>query len=260
MISVEKPVNMANKKKGKIGIDSFISWGATIVIIGLMFKLQHWEWGDWMIVIGLGTEAILFLLLGFQAIGVDSSEEDETRVVNRQVTGHTAALDSVLKNAEISPEAINSLGVGLRNFSNTVGSISQVVDSTVAASEFINKIKSASLGFEKFNSAFEKATLDLVNIGGSKIDTGSYNDQIQKLSRNLESLNAIYERELLESSSTLKSMNSHYESITKTLNSLNDSTTETKVFKEQVGQLNKNLASLNAVYGNMLAAMNQTAV
>ncbi|HLT41360.1 MAG TPA: hypothetical protein VKZ95_01540, partial [Sphingobacteriaceae bacterium] len=70
-------------------------------------------------------------------------------------------------------------------------------------------------------------------------------------------LNSIYEKELIESSSTLKAMNNHYESIAETLNSLNDSTTETKVFKEQVGQLNKNLASLNEVYANMLAAMNQ---
>src|SRR5690554_4777728 len=123
---------MAKKKKGKIGIDSFISWGATIVIVGLMFKLQHWEWGDWMIVIGLGTEAILFLLLGFQSIGSDSNEEEALPVSSVQVSGHTAALDSMLKNADISPETIQNLGTGLRDFSTTVGSISQVADSTIA--------------------------------------------------------------------------------------------------------------------------------
>jgi gliding motility-associated protein GldL len=248
---------MANKKKGKIGIDSFISWGATIVIVGLMFKLQHWPWGDWMIVIGLGTEAILFLLLGFQAIGTDSSSHDD-EVSSVQVSGHTAALDSMLQHADISHETINSLGVGLKTFSDTVGSISKVVDSSIATDEFVNKMKSASLGFDKFNSAFEKATVDLTNIGVSKIDTASYNDQIQELSKKLQSLNAIYEKELLESSSSFKSMTGHYSKIADTLNSLNDSTEETRVFKDQVSQLNKNLASLNAVYGNMLAAMNQT--
>ncbi len=248
---------MANKKKGKIGIDSFISWGATIVIVGLMFKLQHWPWGDWMIVIGLGTEAILFLLLGFQAIGTDSSSQDD-EVSSMQVSGHTAALDSMLQHADISHETINSLGVGLRSFSDTVSSISKVVDSSIATDEFVNKMKSASLGFDKFNSAFEKATVDLTTIGVSKIDTASYNDQIQELSKKLQSLNAIYEKELLESSSSFKSMTGHYSKIADTLNSLNDSTEETRVFKEQVSQLNKNLASLNAVYGNMLAAMNQT--
>ncbi len=252
---MSKSLNMANKKKGKIGIDSFISWGATIVIVGLMFKLQHWEWGDWMIVIGLGTEAILFLLLGFQSIGSDSSEDNEVSTV--QVSGHTAALDSMLQNAEISQETINNLGLGLKSFSDTVGAISKVADSTVATDEFVKKMKSASLGFDKFNSAFEKATADLTSIGVGKIDTSSYNDQIQELSQKLKSLNAVYAKELQESSLTFQSMTGHYANIAETLNSLNDSTVETRMFKEQVSQLNKNLASLNAVYGNMLAAMNQ---
>lgn len=249
---------MANKKKGKIGIDSFINWGATIVIIGLMFKLQHWQWGDWMIVIGLGTEAILFLLLGYQAIG--ANDEDEEVVMKQVSTGHSASLDGMLQNANISPEAIQNLGQGLKSFSSTVSSISQVADASIATNEFTGKLKSASLGFDKFNAAFEKASSDLENFGGAKLDTASYNDQINRLSKNLEALNSIYEGELKESSTTLNSMNKHYENIAKTLNSLNDSASETKVFKEQVNQLNKNLASLNAVYGNMLAAMNQPRV
>ena len=57
---------MAGKRKFKIGINNIVSWGATVVIIGLMAKLQHWPAGDWLIILGLGTEALLFLLLGFQ--------------------------------------------------------------------------------------------------------------------------------------------------------------------------------------------------
>lgn len=248
---------MANKKKGKVGIDSFISWGATIVIVGLMFKLQHWAWGDWMIVIGLGTEAILFLLLGFQSIGTDSSVVENSVDSSATATSPTMALDAMMKNANINQETINSLGTGLRSFNNTVGAISQVADSTIATNEFVDKVKLASTGFDKLNSAFEKATLDLGNIGDSKIDTASYYNQIHELSQKLESLNALYEKELMESSSTFKSVSGHYKNIAETFDSLNDSSTETRIFKEQVGQLNKNLASLNAVYGNMLAAMNQ---
>lgn len=247
---------MAIKKKGKVGIDSFINWGATIVIVGLMFKLQHWAWGDWMIVIGLGTEAILFLLLGFQAIGDNDKDEDELVPASAN-TGHAKSLDSMLQHADISPEAINNLGVGLKNFSTTVTSINQIADANMATTEFANKLKLASVGFDKFNAAFEKASSDLESFGTAKIDTTSYNEQISRLSKNLGALNEIYEVELKESSTTLNSMNKHYENIAKTLDTLNESTEETKVFKEQVDQLNKNLSSLNAVYGNMLAAMNQ---
>ena len=57
-----------NKIFGKLGfngIDSFISWGASVVIVGLMFKILHWEGGEFLIAVGLITEAALFLLLGF---------------------------------------------------------------------------------------------------------------------------------------------------------------------------------------------------
>ena len=57
-----------NKLFGKLGfngIDSFISWGASIVIVGLMFKILHWSGGEFMIALGLIVEAALFLLLGF---------------------------------------------------------------------------------------------------------------------------------------------------------------------------------------------------
>ena len=57
-----------NKIFGKLGfngIDSFISWGASVVIVGLMFKILHWKGGEFLIAVGLITEAALFLLLGF---------------------------------------------------------------------------------------------------------------------------------------------------------------------------------------------------
>lgn len=249
---------MATKTKGKVGLDSFINWGATVVIIGLMFKLQHWAWGDWMIVIGLGAEAIIFLILGYQAIG-DNDRDDEV-LVQPVNTGHTASLDNILKQANISPDAINDLGVGLKNFSATVSSISQVADANIATTDFTEKLKSASLGFDKFNTAFEKASTDLAHFGAAKIDTSSYNDQLSRLSKNLEGLNSLYETELSDTGATLISMNKHYENIANTLTSLNESASETKMFEQQVMELNKNLASLNAVYGNMLAAMNQPRV
>ena len=56
---------MAGKKK-PYGIGNIVSWGATIVIIGLLFKIQHWPYGGTFISIGLLAEAALFFILGFQ--------------------------------------------------------------------------------------------------------------------------------------------------------------------------------------------------
>ena len=67
---------MTGKKK-PFGIGNIISIGATVVIIGLLFKIQHWKFASEFITIGLGTEAILFLILGLQR---EEAEVDWTRV------------------------------------------------------------------------------------------------------------------------------------------------------------------------------------
>ncbi len=264
---------MAEKRKFKVGINNIVSWGATVVIIGLMAKLQHWPWGDWMIILGLGTEALLFLLLGFQN---DEKDVDWTRVYPELAesydgelpkatvrpaanvgVGTTAALDKMLQDARISPDLIGNLGDGLRSFGDKVSAISNVSDASLATSQFTEKVKGATTSFDQLNVAFERASRDLAEIGAGSSDAKTYQEQVGKLANNLQQLNAVYELELRESGEKLKSLSQHYDSIAQTLKNFNDSAADTNQLKDQVSSLNKNLASLNAIYGNMLAAMNQ---
>ncbi|HJP62526.1 MAG TPA: gliding motility protein GldL, partial [Mucilaginibacter sp.] len=69
---------MTGKKK-PYGITNIVSWGATVVIIGLLFKIQHWPYGGVFISAGLVTEAALFFLLGFQR-EAEEAHIDWTRV------------------------------------------------------------------------------------------------------------------------------------------------------------------------------------
>jgi gliding motility-associated protein GldL len=86
---------MAGKQKLKIGINNVVSWGATVVIIGLLFKIQHWPYATFFITLGLGTEALLFLLLGFQS---EPIEVDWTRVYP-ELAGEAAAPVAITKGA-----------------------------------------------------------------------------------------------------------------------------------------------------------------
>ena len=265
---------MAEKRKSKIGINNIVSWGATVVIIGLMAKLQHWPAGDWLIIIGLGTEALLFLLLGFQT---EEKDVDWTRVYPELAedyqgelpkasvrpsasTGSTAALDKMLADAHISPELIGTLGDGLRTFGDKVAAISNVSDASLATDQFTERVKGATGSVDKLNAAFEKASSDLAGINVSGTDVTAYHEQVHKLADNLQHLNSVYELELQDTGKKLKAISQHYDSIADTLQQFNDSAADTQQFREQVAHLNKNLASLNAVYGNMLAAMNQPRV
>ncbi len=262
---------MAGKKQ-PWGINNVVSWGATVVIVGLLFKIQHWPNGGLFISIGLLSEAILFFILGFQREEVEIDwtkaypelahdyQGELPKVAARPAVSsgsNTAALDKMLTDAKISPELIGSLGEGLRTFGDKVNSISKVADAGIATTEFAAKIKTAAVSYDKLSDAFEKASANLTEFAGSKMDAKGYHEQVNNLAKNISALNAVYELELQDSSAHLKSMNKFYQNLSLTMNNFNESLEDSKQFKEEVGRLAKNLASLNAIYGNMLTAMNQ---
>jgi len=254
-----------------------ISWGASIVIIGALAKILHLggSMANYLIGAGLGIEALLFFLTGFfppepelpwekvypeLADGVPANTKPTQPVAATAGFSSTAALDKMLVDAKIGPELIESLGTGLRTFGDKVATISTVSDAALATNEFTGKVKTASNSFDSLSNAFGKATAQLVEMGESNVDSKAYHDQVNNLAKNLSALNAVYELELQDSSAHLKSMNKFYQNLSLTMNNFNESMEDSKQFKEEVGKLAKNLASLNAIYGNMLTAMNQPRV
>ena len=108
-------MSFLESKKGKNFMSKLYGIGAAIVILGALFKIQHWTGADEMLIVGLGTEAIIFFVSAFEKPPktydwslvypelVDSSEENPVR-----------ELDSMLVKAKVDSELISSLGVGLR--------------------------------------------------------------------------------------------------------------------------------------------------
>jgi gliding motility-associated protein GldL len=165
----------------------------------------------------------------------------------------------MLSEAKIGPELIESLGAGLRSFGDKVSAISGIADTASATTELAAKVKTATGSFDNLSQAFEKATSSLKDMGESNIDTKAYHDQVNALAKNIGALNSVYELELQDSSNHLKAMNGFYQNLSATMQNFNESMEDSKQFKDEVGKLAKNLSSLNAVYGNMLSAMNQAA-
>lgn len=250
-----------------------ISLGASVVILGALAKILHLGgvYANYVIGVGLVTEAILFALTAFfppepelpwervypeLADGYKGGVREIPTVKSGGGYGATAALDNVISE-KIGPELIESLGAGLRTFGDKVATISNVSDAALATNEFTGKVKTASSGMDSLNTAFDKATTQLAEMGNSNTDTKAYHEQVNNLAKNLSALNAVYELELQDSSAHLKSMNKFYQNLSLTMNNFNESMEDSKQFKEEVGKLAKNLSSLNAIYGNMLTAMNQ---
>lgn len=201
---------MSKKKKFSFGINTLINWGATVVIIGLMFKILHFKGGEWMIGIGLAVEACLFFIMGFVSsekdvdwtrvypeLDEDYKGEPHSRVVTPNTTtsvstGNTAALDALLQNAKIDENLIANLGDGLRVFGDKVASISKVADTAVATNQFADKLNSASEGAAQLSSAFERASADLKAFNEASVDMQQFKEQVGAFNKNLSSLNAVY--------------------------------------------------------------------
>lgn len=256
-----------------------ISWGASIVIIGALFKILHLGGilGNYMIGAGLGIEALLFFLTGFFPPEPEPAWERVYPELREDFKGElpvasarpqavavsaptSAALDKMLADAKVGPELIESLGNGLRTFGDKVAAISNVADASTATNEFTSKVKTASAGFDSLSVSFEKATANLKAMGDNGVNAQAYHDQVNNLAKNLSALNAVYELELQDSSAHLKSMNKFYSNLSLTMQNFNESMEDSKQFKEEVNKLAKNLSSLNAIYGNMLSAMNSPRV
>jgi small-conductance mechanosensitive channel len=76
---------------------------------------------------------------------------------------------------------------------------------------FTNKVKAATASYDNLSVSFEKASKNLAEMADSNVDSKAYHDQVNKLAKNLGSLNAVYELELQDSSAHLKSMNKFYQ-------------------------------------------------
>ena len=120
-----------SKAKGNVIFDKVMpkvyGIGAAVVIVGALFKIQHWPGADIMLIAGLGTEAVIFFLSAFQP---QPHDPDWARVypqladdyqgeavlpatTTNQGPSLTGKLDDMMRNANITPDTINSLGLGL---------------------------------------------------------------------------------------------------------------------------------------------------
>lgn len=263
---------MAQKKKFKFSLDTIISWGASVVIIGAMFKILHLPNGSLIIGIGLGTEAILFFLMGFVAQQKSPRWEKVYPQLSEDYVGELPNMQKPVKlnelefkgtaggglpDLKIGDDVIGKIKEGLENFSNKVAAIANTADATLASNEFAAKLKEASQKAGSLNAAFDTATSGVQAISAATEGAKEYHNQINNLGKSISALNAVYELELQDSSAHLKSMNKFYANLSLTMQNFNESMDDSKQFKEEVGRLAKNLTSLNAVYGNMLSAMNQ---
>lgn len=258
--------------------------GASVVIIGALFKILHLPGANIMLIVGLGTEALIFAISVLEPIHEDldwtkaypelaqtdefadldemTLEGEENLLETGNASGGAGgmnmlgATDAMLKNTKFGPELLESLSESLEGLKNNVSHLANITDATVATEEYSSKIREASLQVDKLNNKYEVTVDAMSQFSNSIEDARSYHEQVQAVTRNLSSLNAVYELELQDAQAHLRSMNQFYGSLSSAMNNMVEASKDAEQYKKEVSQLTQNLHSLNTIYGNMLTAMN----
>lgn len=213
---------MAQSKSSKKLFNMAYGLGASIVILGALFKILHWEIGPLngglLLAIGLITEAIIFAISAFEPVDDDL---DWSLVYPELAGGKLKAgkkeepqdaqgllskkLDEMLKSAKIDESLMSSLGDSIRSFEGAAKNMAPTADAMNSTKKYSEEMALAAAQMESLNSL--------------------YKVQVESTSRQAE-----VNEQVVENASQLKAQMEH---------------------------LTTNLSSLNGVYGGMLSAMNR---
>ena len=239
--------------------------GASIVIIGAMFKILHWSGGGLMLGIGLTTEAIIFFLSAFEPKRTDiewakvypelADDYDGPPRVLESNKGTANQMDKMLAEAKVGPELIKSLGDGMKSMADSARKMSAMGDAAGATNEYAANMKSASKTLSEMNKSYSNAIEAASSMAEATKDTKEYHSQVQNVTKSLGALNAVYEMELKDAQSHTKALNKFYANVTGALENMAEAGKETATFQAELNKLTSNISALNKVYGNMLTAM-----
>lgn len=286
---------LVRSKSYKTFMGYLYGWGAGIVIFGALFKINHWPGGTIMLIIGMGTEVIIFFMSAFEpphkefdwtlvypqlagilpgeegkpAEGEEAMEnllegqEEEVEVQLEATDPLTQQLNKMLEEANISPDLIERLGVGMSNLADSAASMNNMATATAATDKFVSNMDTAAeqagLLYQSMKDAPE-AVATLSNIykeTAQSLSAGdvSYVDEMKKMASSLSSINAMYEMQLQNSTAQLEATKEVQDKMQSMMNNFADSAEGVLKYKQQVDALTKKVSELNNVYGNMLAAM-----
>lgn len=253
--------------KGKRLKNLIIGCGAAVVMMGALFKLESYPGASIMLIIGLSVEAFIFALQGILPphkdyyweklypeldVAPEVEGEGEAQAYKGSITEQ---LDEMLESANIETQLIERLGVNLGKLGDNVEKLSELGDVAVSTNEYSAKAREATEALSEMKVAYANATESVRGLADASSSAQDFNEQMQLVSKNLASLNSIYEVELQDASSHIETLNKFYGTLTAATDNLKDSVDDAMVYKEQIAALSRNLTALNSVYGNMLSAM-----
>jgi methyl-accepting chemotaxis protein len=238
---------MSSQQKRKVGLNSVISWGASVVIVGLMFKILHWPGGELMIAAGLLTESFLFIILGIASMVVEEDKGGDA--------GGNSLTDLLATN--ITPKVIESLSNGFKQFNATVASVNQVAGSFNVTANLIKEMENATGDVKKFRDNMSTAGNGFSEFSKAIQSISQMSSSSQTMMKDFDGAS----QGMKMFSKNITDMNSSFDQFNKTLQSINQMTASSQAMLKEfetatvsMRAYNKNLSDLSKVYQAQLDA------
>jgi gliding motility-associated protein GldL len=230
--------------------------GASVVIIGALFKITHWPGATMMLTFGLVTEAFIFFFSAFEPLHeeldwtlvypelagmTDPDEVEEFR--EESISGRGVGLqkfDELFQQADIRPETIAGLSTGLISLNKTATNLNDITAASVATKDFLGNMKTASESVNSFSNVYTQSSGELTNSVGAL--ASSYKKTAEMIDKSGQDIAQKFSQSSADITST-------YTELSKTVKSDYTNITQGhKQFSDQLNSLNKNLAELNDAY------------
>jgi gliding motility-associated protein GldL len=193
-------------KSGKTWLNYAYSLGAAVVIAGALFKLMHWPFASLMLIIGMSTEVLIFIISAFEPQFEHHDEYKWERVYPELADDElgskgsvTKSLDEMLANASIEQTMISRLGDNLGKLSSNVASMSDMGDAMSATADYSANARAAANTLGEVRDAYAAALSSAAGLAGTldsmsaiSESTAAVQVQMTDLTDNLSSLNKVY--------------------------------------------------------------------
>lgn len=254
--------------------------GAAVVLIGALFKINHYPYADILLIVGLGTEALIFFFSAWEPPHV----EPDWSLVYPELAGMyggvkgkelkkrkspTEVLDEMLEKAQIDQATIERLGTGMEKLSENALQLNSVTNAAVISEEFYTNLKTASGSASEFSYAL-----------GKEVEaTNQYSENMQKVTEGAGNLATAYEQAAdtmkndinttevftesvkgatVSAQSLADSYEKSAEMLSKSVSALDFTAVEGDAYNEQLRKIAENLSALNAIYEIQLQGTNKT--
>jgi gliding motility-associated protein GldL len=220
-------------------------WGASIVIIGALFKIQHWKFAGLFLAVGLITEAIIFFFSAFEPLheeldwtlvypelaGMSEQDEmEEMKELSSSFGGRPVErIENLLGEANLNEDTLKNIGSGLQKLNVAASGIADISGATAATKEFVHNIQTAAGSVGTMNETYTTAS--------------------KAINESATSLASAYLASAEQVSKSGGEVAGSYQKIADTLKGEHDLIAQSgRTHELHLEALNKNLSALNAVY------------